>query len=147
MTNPQHLADALEAEGVLPPQWANTVRAVDRGLFIPGKTRELDRHSAPQAWLDAVYADAPVVTQWDDGRPDGHGFPTSSSSKPSVMLETLALADVRPGDRVYELGTERTGCSPTTRSRGRPSSTLTDVTSSRPSSMGLVACGTKSPQL
>ncbi|KOU43948.1 hypothetical protein [Streptomyces sp. WM6378] len=105
MTNPQHLADALEGEGVLPPQWAKTVRAVDRGLFIPGRTRELDRHSAPQAWLDAVYSDTPVVIQWDDGRPGGHGFPTSSSSKPSVMLETLALADVRPGDRVYELGT------------------------------------------
>ncbi|WP_424216014.1 protein-L-isoaspartate(D-aspartate) O-methyltransferase (plasmid) [Streptomyces sp. BI20] len=107
MTRPQQkdLAAVLEAEGALPAAWAATVRKVDRGLFIPDTTRELDRAADPQAWAEAVYSDRPIVVQWDDGEAGGHGFPTSSSSKPSLMLEMLDLLDVGPDDRVYEIGT------------------------------------------
>ncbi len=55
-------------------------------------------HFLPGLPLDAVYADDAVVTH-DEG-----GVPTSSSSQPSLMARMLAQLDVRPGDRVLEIG-------------------------------------------
>lgn len=60
---------------------------VPRHLFLPGVP------------LDAVYADDAVVTR-DEG-----GVPTSSSSQPSLMARMLEQLDVRPGQRVLEVGT------------------------------------------
>jgi protein-L-isoaspartate(D-aspartate) O-methyltransferase len=48
---------------------------------------------------DEVYADDAVVTHTEE-----HGVPTSSSSQPTLMAAMLALLDVRPGDRVLEVG-------------------------------------------
>jgi protein-L-isoaspartate(D-aspartate) O-methyltransferase len=59
---------------------------IPRHLFLPGVP------------LDAVYADDAVVTR-DEG-----GVPTSSSSQPSLMARMLDQLDVRPGDRVLEIG-------------------------------------------
>jgi protein-L-isoaspartate(D-aspartate) O-methyltransferase len=59
---------------------------VPRHRFLPGVP------------LDAVYADDAVVTR-DEG-----GVPTSSSSQPSLMARMLEQLDVRPGDRVLEVG-------------------------------------------
>ncbi|MFD7014011.1 rRNA adenine N-6-methyltransferase family protein [Streptomyces sp. NPDC059928] len=105
MTTQKHLAEVLDAKGSLPPRWARTVRRVDRGLFIPDRTRDLDRFKDPKQWAETVYSDVPIVTQYDDGRDGGPGFPTSSSSKPTVMLETLDLADIQDDDTVFEIGT------------------------------------------
>jgi protein-L-isoaspartate(D-aspartate) O-methyltransferase len=59
---------------------------VPRHRFLPGVP------------LDMAYRDDAVVTH-DEG-----GVPTSSSSQPSLMARMLALLDVRPGDRVLEIG-------------------------------------------
>ncbi|MBD0742944.1 methyltransferase domain-containing protein [Streptomyces sp. CBMA152] len=104
-TTQKDLAKALQARGVLPDRWAHTVRRVDRAMFIPDRTRDLDRFTDPVQWAATVYADVPIVTQWDDGADDGPGYPTSSSSKPSVMLETLELASIQDDDTVFEIGT------------------------------------------
>jgi protein-L-isoaspartate(D-aspartate) O-methyltransferase len=48
--------------------------------------------------LEDVYRDRPFVTHRVDG------MPVSSSSQPAVMAIMLELLDVRPGDRVLEIG-------------------------------------------
>lgn len=87
------------------------MRAVPRELFIPDEIEvadvRLSRSEDPAGWAAAVYDDAPVTTQVNDGDPveDGaYRLPTSSSSMPSVMLEMLALLEVRPDHRVLEAG-------------------------------------------
>src|SRR5690606_39677556 len=63
------------------------------------------RSADPQAWLEAAYADQPLITQLDDGRPDGTGYISSSISKPSIVAEMLAYLQVGEGDRILEIGT------------------------------------------
>ncbi|MFJ5685102.1 methyltransferase domain-containing protein [Streptomyces sp. NPDC093099] len=102
------LAQVLEGKGELPPEWRDAVVSVDRGLFIPDVFEGGDFTADPEGWLRAVYADAPVVTQVNDGKPTADGefrLFTSSSSMPSIMLEMLELLDVREGHRVLEIGT------------------------------------------
>jgi protein-L-isoaspartate(D-aspartate) O-methyltransferase len=52
----------------------------------------------PDVPIEDAYRDDAVVTH-DEG-----GVPTSSSSQPSLMARMLSLLDVRPGDRVLEVG-------------------------------------------
>ncbi|MEU4119525.1 methyltransferase domain-containing protein [Kitasatospora sp. NPDC028055] len=64
-----------------------------------------------EEWLSKVYADQVLVTEVDgvhaeQAGPDGQrGVPTSSSTLPSLMADMLDALDVRPGDRVLEVGT------------------------------------------
>jgi protein-L-isoaspartate O-methyltransferase len=105
------LTDALRVRGVIPPAWESAVASVDRGLFVPDRFPGFDKNADPDGWREKVYSDTPVITQFNDGvRIDGvdeGAFlrPTSSSSMPSIMLEMLALLDVREGHRVLEVGT------------------------------------------
>ncbi|MEV5378038.1 methyltransferase domain-containing protein [Streptomyces nondiastaticus] len=108
MTTQQRLVETLKNKGALPPEWHDTVASVDRGLFIPNVIEEADFTTDPESWLQAVYSDAPVVTQVNDGASTPEGafrLFTSSSSMPSIMLEMLGLLDVREGHRVLEIGT------------------------------------------
>ncbi|MFG2171018.1 methyltransferase domain-containing protein [Streptomyces niveus] len=108
MTTQQRLVETLRSKGVLLPDWEEAVASVDRGLFIPSAIEEADFAADPESWLLAVYADAPVVTQVNDGESTPEGafrLSTSSSSMPSIMLEMLSLLDVRAGQRVLEIGT------------------------------------------
>ncbi|MGW7351256.1 methyltransferase domain-containing protein [Streptomyces sp. NPDC054784] len=108
MTTQQRLVDVLKSKGVLPSEWLGAVTSVDRALFIPEAIEAGDLDTDPESWLQAVYSDAPVVTQVNDGKaaPEGEfRLFTSSSSMPSVMLEMLDLLDVRDGQRVLEIGT------------------------------------------
>ncbi|AXG78215.1 methyltransferase domain-containing protein [Streptomyces paludis] len=108
MTTHQQLVHTLLRQGVLPPEWHETVASVDRGLFIPEVCEGGDFTADPEGWLRSVYADAPVVTQVNDGKPTPDSefrLFTSSSTMPSIMLEMLALLDVREGHRVLEIGT------------------------------------------
>ncbi|WP_241192371.1 methyltransferase domain-containing protein [Streptomyces sp. ADI96-02] len=92
----------------MPLEWQDAVAAVDRALFIPEVIVGGDFAEDPEQWLRIVYADGPVVTQVNDGRPtatDAFRLHTSSSSMPSIMLEMLTLLDVRAGHRVLEIGT------------------------------------------
>ncbi|MFJ4921362.1 methyltransferase domain-containing protein [Streptomyces sp. NPDC088725] len=107
MTTHRRLVETLKRKGA-PPQWQDAVAAVDRALFIPGVIEEGDFADDPEGWLRAVYSDAPVVTQVNDGKHTPEGafrLFTSSSSMPSIMLEMLDLLDVREGQRVLEIGT------------------------------------------
>ncbi|WP_241265968.1 methyltransferase domain-containing protein [Streptomyces boncukensis] len=104
----QRLVETLENKGALPPSWHDAVSSVDRALFIPEAIDKADFATDPDSWLRAVYADAFVVTQVNDGKSTPEGafrLFTSSSSTPSVMLEMLDLLDVREGQQVLEIGT------------------------------------------
>ncbi|MFI9025266.1 hypothetical protein [Streptomyces sp. NPDC053560] len=46
--------------------------------------------------MDLLYSNEPVVTQLDDGEPDGPGTATSANSMPSMV----ALGDHAPYDRI-----------------------------------------------
>ena len=62
------------------------MRTVPRELFLPGVP------------LEAVYRDAAVVTKVENG------VSVSSSSQPAIMALMLRQLDVRPGQRVLEIG-------------------------------------------
>jgi protein-L-isoaspartate(D-aspartate) O-methyltransferase len=90
------MTDAAERHGALA---ARLREAVDAPEQILDAFDRVPRHLfLPDVPLDAVYADDAVVTR-DEG-----GVPTSSSSQPSLMARMLAQLDVRPGDRVLEIG-------------------------------------------
>lgn len=100
------------------PQWAGAFRAVPRSGFLPevmwpfdtatSATTTVDRRADPGAWYRWAHTDAPITTQWDDGRHTGPGpgeLYTSSASKPSLVFAMLADLDVHAGMRVLEIGT------------------------------------------
>ncbi|MEV7601478.1 methyltransferase domain-containing protein [Kitasatospora sp. NPDC089797] len=115
---PPGLASALVAGGALGLDWLPAFEAVPRELFVPDRiwpgvadgTRQngpVDRSQDPGAWRRAVYSDIPLTTRWDDGDHQGDGLgttPTSSNSTPSMVFSMLQDLDVRPGDRVLEIG-------------------------------------------
>lgn len=108
MTTQRQLLQSLLERGALPLEWQDAVASVDRALFIPEVIVGGDFAEDPEQWLRIVYADGPVVTQVNDGKPtagDAFRLHTSSSSMPSIMLEMLGLLDVRDGHRVLEIGT------------------------------------------
>jgi protein-L-isoaspartate O-methyltransferase len=117
-----HLCDALVAD---PDHdldnvgwWRQAFEAVPRHLFAPdvawvlpdgaGEAFRVDREADPGVWLDAVYSDASMVTQADDGATDpasGQGLFTSSLSAPGTVAVTLMKLGLRDHDRVLEIGT------------------------------------------
>ncbi|MEV6977097.1 methyltransferase domain-containing protein [Kitasatospora sp. NPDC093806] len=115
---PRGLASALVAGGALSSDWLPSFKAVPRELFVPDRiwpgiadgTRQspvVHRSQDPEAWRRAVYSDIPLTTQWDDGEHRGDGLgttPTSSNSMPTMVFSMLRDLDVRPGDRVLEIG-------------------------------------------
>lgn len=120
MTTPSNdfLARSLnESSGDSP--WLDSFTAVDRARFIdaifapagPGEWRPLRRaECSRERWSELIYGDAPLVTQVD-GVPAHEatdlvsGIPTSSSSRPSLMLQTLDAAALTGTERVLEIGT------------------------------------------
>ncbi|MFD4904862.1 methyltransferase domain-containing protein [Kitasatospora purpeofusca] len=89
---------------------------VPRHPFVPAFYRRDGAKHVPtrghnHEWLQAVYADDVLVTEVDgvhaEDAPDGGvvGDATSSSTAPGLMAEMLDALDVRPGDRVWEIGT------------------------------------------
>ncbi|MFE2744741.1 methyltransferase domain-containing protein [Streptomyces scopuliridis] len=116
---PQGLASALTENGALSRDWLPAFEAVSRHLFVPdviwpgraGMNRQSDRvvrSEQPDTWWTAVYRDAPITTQWDDGTYTGPGkgkIPSSSSSMPTMVCSMLNELDVAPGHRVLEIGT------------------------------------------
>lgn len=115
----ERLADLIAAErdftdGV----WREAFLAVPRHLFIPdaawaspnkaGQDYRIDRAANPEEWLDAVYSDTIVITQFDDESavvPDGKGEATSSNSAPGAVLTFLHALQMRDHHRVLEIGT------------------------------------------
>ncbi|MFC6882829.1 MULTISPECIES: methyltransferase domain-containing protein [Actinomadura] len=114
----EELADRLAASGHLSdPAWRAALHAVPRHLFAPpvawvdggdGPDRLLDRAADEAAWLAAVYSDASIVTQLDDGatalEAGGENY-TSSLSAPGIVVAFLELLGLMDHHRVLEIGT------------------------------------------
>ena len=66
---------------------ADVMMVVPRHVFVP------------EAPLSEGYGLGAVVTHWD-----GQGVPTSSASAPGTVAGMLEEAQVRPGQRVLEVG-------------------------------------------
>lgn len=108
MSTQRRLLRTLEETGALLPEWRDAVAAVDRARFAPEVFEGANFTEDPDRWLEAVYSDAPLVTQVNDGKAvedGGFRLATSSSSMPSIMLEMLGLLEVGAGHRVLEIGT------------------------------------------
>ncbi|MGC9544049.1 methyltransferase domain-containing protein [Streptomyces sp. UG1] len=116
---PDRLATELLDKKVLTSDWLAAYRAVPRELFVPdaiwpgraGMNRQDDRilrSESPNMWFEAVYRDAPITTQWDDGQytgPKKGNIASSSSSMPTMVFSMLDALDVQPGNRILEIGT------------------------------------------
>jgi protein-L-isoaspartate O-methyltransferase len=111
------IVGALDAEGACPTPWVReAMLAVPRAAFAPdvvwradpatGRYTAVDRHADPDAWDEVVLRPEPVVTQVDDGTTDSVGALASSSlSDYRAVASFLTELDVRPGQRVLEIGT------------------------------------------
>ena len=77
----------LRRAAAAPASVLDAFERVPRHVFLPGVP------------LDLVYDDDAIVTH------DRDGVPASSSTQPSLMARMIDLLDVRPGDRVLEIGT------------------------------------------
>jgi protein-L-isoaspartate(D-aspartate) O-methyltransferase len=81
---------------VADPAIASAFRSVPRDLFVRQVVGSDGAAVTPSP--EEVYSDAALVTHWRDG------WPSSSSSQPSLMARMLAALDLRPGQRVLEIG-------------------------------------------
>ncbi|TDC63771.1 methyltransferase domain-containing protein [Actinomadura sp. GC306] len=113
MNNSEELAASLGIGG----EWRRAMQAVPRERFVPdvalacpedGVSYPIDRQARPGEWLSAVYSDASIITQREDGKGDpllvSDGLPTSSISAPSIAFRCLELLAPREHDRVLEIG-------------------------------------------
>ncbi|MFJ7201927.1 methyltransferase domain-containing protein [Streptomyces sp. NPDC098789] len=95
------------------PVWEAAYWAVPRHAFLPETVwlgddlAECSREAAPETWLRHAYADTPVVTQVNDGRPaePEDRWASSSASAPSIVFRMLDMLDVTAGQSVLEIGT------------------------------------------
>jgi protein-L-isoaspartate(D-aspartate) O-methyltransferase len=88
----QRLVTQLQRAGTLTdPTVERALLAVPRELFVAP--------AAARQGLESVYRDRAIVTERD-----ALGRPTSSSSQPSIMAVMLQQLDLRPGQRVLEVG-------------------------------------------
>jgi protein-L-isoaspartate(D-aspartate) O-methyltransferase len=114
MNNNEELAASLDVG----EEWLEAMRAVPRELFVPdvglacpegGAGYPIDRQARPEEWLRAVYSDAAIITQREDGKGDplkvSDGLASSSISAPGIAFRCLELLAPRDHDRVLEVGT------------------------------------------
>lgn len=112
------LCDVLTAAGSLSdPTWRQALHAVPRHLFVPvrawaapngeGDGYIIDRDADPETWWAAVYSDAAIITQRNDGatEPTEGGEPSSSCSAPATVAEFLECLAPEDHNRVLEVGT------------------------------------------
>jgi protein-L-isoaspartate O-methyltransferase len=116
----ERLADYLGERGLLVSAgWRAALHGAPRHLFVPARAwvspdlpdaqpYGIDRENDSDTWWDAVYSDAVIVTQIDDGKGDptrGEGIWTSSISAPGIVVTFLELLDIQDDHRVLEIGT------------------------------------------
>ncbi|WP_309248797.1 methyltransferase domain-containing protein [Streptomyces sp. MNP-20] len=117
------LADELSKAGAIrTPQWHDTFAAVPRHVLVPTWFEQeqnakgitvwrQQRATADERYLAAAYRDVTLVTALDPATSEQvddtawTGFPTSSSTLPSLMAGMLEGLSVRTGHRVLEIGT------------------------------------------
>ncbi|MGQ0717248.1 MAG: methyltransferase domain-containing protein [Pseudonocardiales bacterium] len=105
------LAQQLTDAAMLDRSWRAAFESTPRHIFVPRFYRHdmtvLDG-SDPEhhrEWLDAVYSDEALPTRYAPVPGTDLMWPTSSSTKPSLMARMLSLLDVHSGHRVMEIGT------------------------------------------
>ncbi len=114
------LTEQLIADGadfLVDPAWRAAWDASPRHLFIPDDVwlkdgaayRAVSAGDAGFDWLQLVYSDQYVTVQVDDGQtehaPGAVGArATSSASEPALVARMLHLAELKPGQRVLEVG-------------------------------------------
>jgi protein-L-isoaspartate O-methyltransferase len=93
----------------VPGFYADTGQRSDDGLTI---WEPVTQATDAQRWLEATYADATLITQFDNDEPDwarpaprAGGAPTSSSTLPSLVLHMWIDAEIGDGHNVLEIGT------------------------------------------
>lgn len=88
----RQMVEQLEGDGCLTsPVVGRAFRSVPRERFLS--------EIAEREGLERVYQDQAIVTAKDE-----RGIPASSSSQPSMMASMLEQLDLRPGQRVLEIG-------------------------------------------
>ncbi|MDH6134497.1 protein-L-isoaspartate O-methyltransferase [Kitasatospora sp. MAA4] len=98
------------------PEWVEAAHATPRHQFLPERIWLNDGNDTyipcelqedPSEWFAAAYANAPVVTQVNDGKEpeDGGVWPSSSASAPSIVFQMLEALDVQDGMTALEIGT------------------------------------------
>lgn len=113
-------ADRLAADGVLTdPAWQKVFATTPRHLFVP-RYWALNDYNSPsilidsadpdqrETWLDGVYSDRFLITQWAPSTDsDGTAIRvvTSSASQPCTVAVMLDRLNVRDGHTVLEIGT------------------------------------------
>jgi methyltransferase of ATP-grasp peptide maturase system len=111
--------EVAAAHPALDPAWSDAIAAVPRHLFLGDSVfrgtgagwEPLHRSEVGEdEWLRMAYSDTTWVTQVD-GRDAAacdapvSGSPTSSATLPSLVARTAQAAQLRPGQKVLEVGT------------------------------------------
>jgi protein-L-isoaspartate(D-aspartate) O-methyltransferase len=103
----ERLVASLQQSGaLLSASVADAFSAIPREPFIrsfyesTGRTWTLHGETPGEQWLEWIYRDEALVTCLD-----AQNMPLSSSSQPSIMAAMLEALDVKPGQRVLEIGT------------------------------------------
>lgn len=105
------LARELADAGVLTARWRSAFEQVPRHVFVPefftadGERVGADIPERHDRWLAAVYSDTSLTTQVRSAPGTDLTWPTSSSTRPSLMVRMLSLLDVTDRQRVLEIGT------------------------------------------
>lgn len=119
------LVRRLVASGELTdPAWRAAVEEVPREVFVPGFFRAgavvdgltrwepVTAESDRRGWLEAVYGDTTLITQfdgratdWSTCTPRVGGRFTSSSTLPSLVVRMWQDAEIADGHAVLEVGT------------------------------------------
>lgn len=117
MSDGERVAALVDQIAGLDDRWREAMYATPRHLFIPDRAwchpddapgYLIDRAADPGTWMDAVYSDAAIITQKDDGKTDtaaGKGDYTSSCSRPSIVAAGLHALNPYDHDEVLEIGT------------------------------------------
>jgi protein-L-isoaspartate O-methyltransferase len=96
---------------VLASDWRRAFEEVPRHLFVPeffivdDERVSANDPAQHDRWLAAVYSDASLTTQIMAAPGTDLMWPTSSSTRPSLMARMLGLLDVADRQRVLEIGT------------------------------------------
>lgn len=103
----------LIADGHLDQAWRNAFLSVPRYQFLPetiytGSGTDwmpvnLIRHTA--SWWSLATSGSAIVTQLDDGREGGPGFPSCCSPMPMLVARMLDHLDIGRAKSVLEIGT------------------------------------------
>ncbi|HSV67488.1 MAG TPA: methyltransferase domain-containing protein [Mycobacteriales bacterium] len=104
------LAHQLSAAGLVDARWKKAFQETPRHVFVPFFYRSgtrIDGSDPVQAaeWLGSVYSDQTLTIQHGQVPGVDQPWPTSSSTKPSLMARMLGLLDVTDRHRVMEVGT------------------------------------------